>query len=62
MSGFEVFTETVSESVCEYNLGSLQKGDGREVTPGKAELLNIARDLALLEPGQALVIVKKGDR
>lgn len=59
MSEFEKFTGAVSESVCEFNLGSLQKGDGELISPGMRELLGIARDLSLLEPGQALVIVRR---
>ncbi len=60
MSGFEVFTETVSESICEYNVRSMQKGEGAEGAADDArELLILANRL---RAGQALVIVKKGNR
>lgn len=54
---FEAFTEEVSESFCEYNIGSMQKGCEREV-----DAHDILRAASKLKPGQALVIIKKEGR
>lgn len=54
---FEVFEEGVAQSVCEYNIGSMQKGDGETVADDDAHRL--LRLLGRLEPGKALVVIKK---
>lgn len=56
----EMFTEGVAESVCEYNIGSMQKGDGVKLydpddEDEAARILVAVRDL---EPGEAVVIVR----
>lgn len=53
---FEAFKEDVAESYCEYNIGSMQKGTGHEVD-AKDILIATSR----LQPGEALVIIRKAE-
>lgn len=53
---FEAFTEEVSESLCEYNIGPMQKGCEQEV-----DAHDILRAASRLKPGQALIVMKKED-
>jgi len=57
---FEMFTERVSESICEYNIRSMQKGDGDTLRGLSLEGHRIlVRAIRNLERGQALVIVRR---
>lgn len=57
MNVFEVFDQDVAESVCEYNVGSMEKGDGQSFDLDDAH--GLLRALSRLESGRALIVVRK---
>lgn len=57
---FELHTVDVSESICEYNVGSIEKGEGQRISGiGLDSHRELIRAIQSLRPGQALVVVKK---
>lgn len=57
---FELHQVDVAESVCEYNIGSMEKGDGQRITgTGLESHRELIRAMQSLRPGQALVVVRR---
>jgi hypothetical protein len=57
---FELHTVDVSESICEYSVGSMEKGDGQRITgTGIDSHRELIRAVQSLRPGQALVVVRR---
>ncbi len=57
----EIFKQNVAESVCEYNVGSMQKGEGEIVdrmTGSHALMVDVMSLVESLEPGEALIVVR----
>lgn len=59
MNRLEAFVEEVAESVCEYNIGSMQKGESVKYDrTSDNDLLYLLDQVRGLRPGQALVVVR----
>lgn len=57
----EVFKVDVSESITEFNIGSMQKGEANTVLNSMAtgEVHYLLDEIAAMDPGTAIVIVRR---